>query len=68
MTERNYRYMYWELLHSLDDLESELFREHWFYRLAAYGIHTNRWEQYSHLQEHAREYMEEKELYEQPIF
>ena len=61
-------YMYWDLLHGLDDLESSTFREHWYYRARCFWTNTNasmnpdrRWE-YEHLMDHARKFEEERRL------
>ena len=60
---RNYS-MYMDLLRDLWDLESETFREHWYYREKMFRINTNLWREDAHLRASARAFMEGKNYVE----
>ena len=57
-------YLYRELLHDLPDLESNTFREHWYYRAAMFRVRTNLWDKYNYLIKRAREYLEGNTVWE----
>ena len=69
MTERN-NAMEWELLHSLEDLMSDTFREHWFYRWSRLFKNTDaahipvREKECEHIMHRSMQYRQEKEEYE----
>ena len=69
MTERN-NAMEWELLHSLEDLMSDTFREHWLYRLKILFINTDaqrnivREKECLHIKRRGMEYRQVKDEYE----
>ena len=69
MTERN-NAMEWELLHSLEDLMSDTFREHWLYRLNRLfrnsDAHVNpiRRKECEHIKQIGMEYRKEKTIYD----
>ena len=56
---RNYS-MYMNCLRDMWDLESDVFREHWYYRTAMFRINTNLWKEHAHLTTSARAFMEGK--------